>query len=152
LARSTASNVNRTKSRRYYRKPGRPALAGGRWAHRRLFRVPEPEFPLFALGLVALPGELIPLHIFEQRYRAMIAHCLQSGSEFGIVWMAQDGLHDIGCAMVIEQVLEELEDGRMNILTRGTRPFRVIERQDISPTRPGSSSSSRTKRTHPTTR
>lgn len=95
--------------------------------------MPEPEFPLFALGLVALPGELIPLHIFEQRYRAMIAHCLQSGSEFGIVWMAQDGLHDIGCAMVIEQVLEELEDGRMNILTRGTRPFRVIERQEHLP-------------------
>jgi len=91
--------------------------------------VPEPEFPLFALGLVALPGELIPLHIFEARYRAMMAHCLGSGSEFGIVWMADDGLHDIGCAMVIEQVLEELEDGRMNILTRGTRPFRIIERQ-----------------------
>ena len=91
--------------------------------------MPEPEFPLFALGLVALPGELIPLHIFEARYRAMMAHCLGSGSEFGIVWMADDGLHDIGCAMVIEQVLEELEDGRMNILTRGTRPFRIIERQ-----------------------
>ena len=91
--------------------------------------MPEPEFPLFALGLVALPGELIPLHNFEARYRAMMAHCLGSGSEFGIVWMADDGLHDIGCAMVIEQVLEELEDGRMNILTRGTRPFRIIERQ-----------------------
>ena len=91
--------------------------------------MPEPEFPLFALGLVALPGELIPLHIFEERYRAMMAHCQESGSEFGIVWMADDGLHDIGCAMVIEQVLEELEDGRMNILTRGTRPFRIIERQ-----------------------
>ncbi|MEO8966039.1 MAG: LON peptidase substrate-binding domain-containing protein [Solirubrobacteraceae bacterium] len=91
--------------------------------------MPEPDFPLFPLGLVALPGELIPLHIFEDRYKAMMAHCLQSGGEFGIVWMSDDGLHDIGCAMVIEQVLEELEDGRMNILTRGTRPFRVIERQ-----------------------
>jgi Lon protease-like protein len=95
--------------------------------------VPAPEFPLFPLGLVALPGELIPLHIFEDRYKAMMAHCQESGDEFGIVWMADDGLHEIGCAMLIEQVLEELEDGRLNILTRGTRPFRVIERQGHLP-------------------
>jgi Lon protease-like protein len=95
--------------------------------------VPAPEFPLFPLGLVALPGELIPLHIFEERYQAMMAHCQESGDEFGIVWMADDGLHEIGCAMLIEQVLEELEDGRLNILTRGTRPFRVIERQGHLP-------------------
>ncbi|MGH2868378.1 MAG: LON peptidase substrate-binding domain-containing protein [Solirubrobacteraceae bacterium] len=87
------------------------------------------EFPLFPLGLVALPGELVPLHIFEDRYKAMMSRCREDESEFGIVWMADDGLRDIGCAMVIEKVLEELEDGRMNILTRGTRPFRVLERQ-----------------------
>ncbi len=88
-----------------------------------------PEFPLFPLGLVALPGELVPLHIFEDRYKAMMSRCLEDESEFGIVWLADDGLRDIGCAMVIEKVLEELEDGRLNILTRGTRPFRVLERQ-----------------------
>jgi Lon protease-like protein len=89
----------------------------------------ESEFPLFPLGLVALPGELVPLHIFEERYKTMMGRCLEQENEFGIVWMADDGLRDVGCAMVIERVLEELEDGRMNILTRGTRPFRVIERQ-----------------------
>jgi Lon protease-like protein len=88
-----------------------------------------PEFPLFPLGLVALPGELVPLHIFEDRYKAMMSRCLEDESEFGIVWLADDGLRDIGCAMVIEKVLDELEDGRLNILTRGTRPFRVLERQ-----------------------
>jgi Lon protease-like protein len=88
-----------------------------------------PEFPLFPLGLVALPGELVPLHIFEQRYKAMMSRCREDESEFGIVWMADDGLRDIGCAMVIEQVLEELEDGRLNLVARGTRPFRVLERQ-----------------------
>jgi Lon protease-like protein len=88
-----------------------------------------PEFPLFPLGLVALPGELVPLHIFEDRYKAMMNRCRENDSEFGIVWLADDGLRDIGCAMVIEQVLDELEDGRLNILTRGTRPFRVRERQ-----------------------
>src|SRR5450755_1281141 len=89
----------------------------------------EREFPLFPLGLVALPGELVPLHIFEERYKQMMAECLDSEGEFGIVWLADDGLREIGCACEIEQVLETMEDGRMNILTRGTRPFRVLERQ-----------------------
>lgn len=89
----------------------------------------EREFPLFPLGLVALPGELLPLHVFEERYKQMMGECLESESEFGIVWMSDDGLREIGCACEIERVLERMEDGRMNILTRGTRPFRVIERQ-----------------------
>jgi Lon protease-like protein len=87
------------------------------------------EFPLFPLGLVALPGELVPLHIFEERYKQMMAECLESEREFGIIWMSDDGLRDIGCACEIERVLEEMDDGRMNILTRGTRPIRVLERQ-----------------------
>jgi Lon protease-like protein len=89
----------------------------------------EREFPLFPLGLVALPGELLPLHIFEERYKQMMGECLESEGEFGIVWMSDDGLREIGCACEIERVLERMEDGRMNILTRGTRPFRVLERQ-----------------------
>ena len=88
-----------------------------------------PDFPLFPLALVALPGELVPLHIFEERYKTMMAECLQDGTEFGIVWMSDDGLREIGCACEIERVLEQLDDGRMNLLARGTRPFRVIERQ-----------------------
>jgi Lon protease-like protein len=87
------------------------------------------DFPLFPLGLVALPGEAIPLHIFEQRYKTMMDECLSQEREFGIVWLADDGLREIGCACAIERVLERMEDGRMNLLTRGTRPFRVIERQ-----------------------
>jgi len=87
------------------------------------------EFPLFPLGLVALPSELVPLHIFEERYQAMIAHCLEQSSDFGIVWMADDGLREIGCACTIEKVLERMEDGRSNIVVRGERPFRIVERQ-----------------------
>jgi Lon protease-like protein len=87
------------------------------------------EFPLFPLGVVALPGELVPLHIFEERYKTMMTECLESEGEFGIVWMGDDGLRDIGCACEIERVMERMEDGRMNLLTRGTRPFRVLERQ-----------------------
>jgi Lon protease-like protein len=87
------------------------------------------EFPLFPLGIVALPTELIPLHIFEERYKTMMNICLEDESEFGIVWLADDGLRSIGCAARIEQVLERMEDGRMNLVARGTRPFRVVERQ-----------------------
>jgi Lon protease-like protein len=89
----------------------------------------EHDFPLFPLALVALPGELVPLHIFEERYRTMMAECLDAGTEFGIVWMSDDGLREIGCACEIERVLERMDDGRLNLLARGTRPFRVLERQ-----------------------
>ena len=87
------------------------------------------DFPLFPLGLVAVPGELIPLHIFEQRYKTMMNECLRDEKEFGIVWLSEDGLREIGCACEIDRVLERLDDGRMNLLARGTRPFRVVERQ-----------------------
>jgi Lon protease-like protein len=87
------------------------------------------EFPLFPLGLVALPDELIPLHIFEQRYKTMMDECLRDEREFGIVWLADDGLREIGCACEIAEVIERMEDGRVNLVARGTRPFRVLERQ-----------------------
>ncbi|MGD0387115.1 MAG: LON peptidase substrate-binding domain-containing protein [Solirubrobacteraceae bacterium] len=90
----------------------------------------ERDFPLFPLDLVALPSEYVPLHIFEARYRTMVAECLEHDRELGIVWLADAELKPIGCAVAIERVLERMEDGRINILTRGTRPFRLIERQD----------------------
>ncbi|MSX01734.1 MAG: peptidase S16 [Actinobacteria bacterium] len=90
------------------------------------------DFPIFPLGLVALPSETVPLHIFEPRYRTMIAECLDNEREFGIVWTDDDGAHATGCAMEVTEVTERSEDGRMNIITRGTRPFRVVEeRHDL---------------------
>jgi Lon protease-like protein len=91
------------------------------------------DFPLFPLGLVALPSELVPLHIFEDRYKTMIGRCLDEGSEFGIVWMAEDGLRPVGCACEIAEVVERMEDGRINLIARGTRPFRIEERQEELP-------------------
>jgi Lon protease-like protein len=91
------------------------------------------DFPLFPLGLVALPSEMIPLHIFEERYKTMIGLCLEQESEFGIVWLADDGLREIGCACEIAEVLERLPDGRINLVARGTRVFRIEDRQDDLP-------------------
>jgi Lon protease-like protein len=60
----------------------------------------------------------------------MMARCLEEESEFGIVWLADDGLRRIGCACVIAEVLERMPDGRLNLVARGTRPFRIEARQD----------------------
>src|ERR1700727_3303387 len=87
-------------------------------------------FPLFPLGIVALPTESVPLHIFEDRYRRMIEECLQAEREFGIVWLSEEELKPVGCACEIDNVLERMHAGRLNIPARGTRPFRLIERQD----------------------
>ncbi|HEY4894606.1 MAG TPA: LON peptidase substrate-binding domain-containing protein [Solirubrobacteraceae bacterium] len=92
-------------------------------------------FPLFPLGIVALPSEGVPLHIFEDRYRQMIERCLTGAPgtldrQFGIIWLSEEELKPIGCACEVEHVLERLDDGRLNIVVRGTRPFRLLERQD----------------------
>jgi Lon protease-like protein len=88
------------------------------------------DFPLFPLGLVALPSELVPLHIFEERYKTMMARVLEEEGEFGIVWVADDGLRPVGCACEIAEVLERMPDGRINLVARGTRAFRIEARQD----------------------
>jgi Lon protease-like protein len=88
------------------------------------------DFPLFPLGLVALPTELVPLHIFEERYKTMIGRCIEEHSEFGIVWTSDEGLRPIGCACEIAEIVERLDDGRINLIARGTRPFRIESRQD----------------------
>lgn len=95
-------------------------------------------FSLFPLGIVALPTESVPLHVFEDRYRRMIEQCLQAepGSpqrEFGIVWLSDEELKEVGCACEVERVLERMDDGRLNIVARGTRPFRLLERQHDLP-------------------
>lgn len=94
--------------------------------------MPDPldDFPLFPLGLVLLPGELLPLHIFEERYKTMIDVCLEQGRDFGVVWLSDDGLQDVGCSARITEVIERMHDGRINILTRGEQPFRLLRRID----------------------
>jgi Lon protease-like protein len=91
------------------------------------------RFPLFPLGLVMLPGELVPLHIFEERYKQMIGECLDEDREFGILWMADDELKEVGCAARITRVLEKFDDGRLNILVEGTEPFRLTRRIEDLP-------------------
>jgi Lon protease-like protein len=94
---------------------------------------PVRDFPLFPLGIVALPGEVVPLHVFEERFKTLIERCLADETEFGIVWLSDDGLREVGCACAITEVVERDEEGRLNVLTRGTRPFQLLEREDHLP-------------------
>jgi Lon protease-like protein len=95
-------------------------------------------FPLFPLPLVALPSEHVPLHIFEPRFRTMIEACLDQKREFGVIWLADDELKPVGCACAVERVLERHDDGTLDILARGTRPFRLIARASELPFPAGS--------------
>jgi len=81
---------------------------------------------LFPLGLVVVPGEVVPLHIFEERYKRLITEREADGAEFGIVLAADEGVREVGCSVVIAQVVERLEEGRSNILVEGRRRFRLV--------------------------
>jgi Lon protease-like protein len=81
---------------------------------------------LFPLGLVLLPGEVIPLRIFEDRYKKLIGERLEEG-EFGIVLVEEDSVRECGTTARVVQLIEELDDGRMNILVEGVRRFRIVE-------------------------
>lgn len=89
--------------------------------------VPELLLPLFPLELVLFPHANLPLHIFEERYKEMIADCLRNQWEFGILAVVGGSVEPIGCTASISEVLQRFPDGRMNILTRGQRRFEISD-------------------------
>jgi len=89
--------------------------------------MPPDRIPLFPLNVVLLPGEQLPLHIFEPRYRRMVRQCLKSDSPFGMLLALEDGIVRVGCTAEIALVTKRYDDGRMDILSIGRRPFRVME-------------------------
>ena len=86
----------------------------------------EVSLGLFPLGLVLLPGEVVPLHIFEERYKLLVQERLDGG-ELGIVLVEDGALRECGCSARVAELLEELDDGRLNILLEGGRRFRLLE-------------------------
>jgi uncharacterized protein len=90
------------------------------------------ELPLFPLNTVLFPGQVLPLHIFEQRYQQMIRRCLAEDLPFGVVLIRKgQEVADAGAepytvgtvARIIEST--HLPDGTMNIVTIGTERFRI---------------------------
>lgn len=97
------------------------------------------ELPMFPLGSVLLPGELLPLHVFEPRYREMIGHCLTEvaaligAPSFGVVLIERghevgggDQRFDVGVAATILRV-EDTPRGTLGVLAIGTRRLRIVE-------------------------
>jgi Lon protease-like protein len=85
------------------------------------------ELGLFPLGLVLLPGERLPLHIFEPRYKELVGECLAEERPFGIVLSDDSGLKEVGTEASVIEVLERFDDGRLNIVVEGGERFRVVE-------------------------
>lgn len=98
------------------------------------------RIPLFPLSLVVFPGESVPLHIFEDRYKQMVSDVRENSPlgpdcsrPFGIVLAGDGGHAEIGCAVVIEKVIREYPDGKLDIVTRGTRRFELLKTVDEKP-------------------
>lgn len=99
----------------------------------------EHTLALFPLNLVLYPGMVLPLHIFEDRYRQMMAKCIEEKTPFGVV-LIREGT-EVGepatpeavgtTARILEN--EQLPDGRMHILTRGDQRFEIIEITQSTP-------------------
>jgi Lon protease-like protein len=87
-----------------------------------------PELGLFPLPIVLVPTERIPLHIFEPRYRELIDECVATNTEFGLALSTGVGaVHEVGTRARVADVLEVLEDGRMNVVVEGGNRFRLLE-------------------------
>jgi Lon protease-like protein len=91
----------------------------------------QSELPIFELPIVVLPGELVPLHIFEERYKRMVGRAVDGDEPIGIVFRDESGAaRNVGCTARVADVIERFDDGRMNIVVAGESPFRVLDRGD----------------------
>jgi Lon protease-like protein len=85
------------------------------------------EIGLFPLAAVLVPGELMPLHIFEDRYRRLIGDCEERGQEFALLYADDDGTRELGCTAELVEVTERFDDGRLNVIVRGGEVVQVVE-------------------------
>jgi len=86
-----------------------------------------PLLPIFPLEVVLFPGAPLPLHIFEPRYKEMIAECLEEKKLFGMVRAKENAVAEVGCSAVIVNVMKRYEDGRFDISSEGKQRFSIIE-------------------------
>jgi len=89
--------------------------------------------PLFPLSVVLFPRLVLPLHIFEERYKEMIGLVIREQSEFGVVLGTHEGIASVGCTASVDEVVRTYEDGRMDIVTHGRRRFRILELDSSRP-------------------
>ena len=90
-----------------------------------------PLLPLFPLDIVAFPGELVLLHVFEPRYKQLVAESAESGASFGIVTIVPGGASSVGTEMGLERILAKGQAGEMDIAVRGLRVFHLESFQRV---------------------
>lgn len=83
--------------------------------------------PIFPLGIVVYPGESLNLHIFEPRYKQLINECYDSKKEFGIPTVIDKRIQDFGSLVKITRIIKVYKNGEMDIRTKGSKVFRVLE-------------------------
>lgn len=83
--------------------------------------------PIFPLGVVVFPGEQLNLHIFEPRYKQLITDCFAENKPFGIPAVVGNAVKEFGTLVTLVEVKEVYEDGKMDIVTRGEKIFRMLE-------------------------
>jgi Lon protease-like protein len=83
--------------------------------------------PLFPLNVVLLPGTPLPLHIFEPRYKEMIAECRSQNAAFGVVRAMEEGIENVGCTAEIITVTKEYPDGKLDLIAEGRQRFEILE-------------------------
>jgi ATP-dependent Lon protease len=88
------------------------------------------SLPLFPLNLVLYPGERLPLHIFEERYKDLTQYCLDHDVPFGILRTKDDTLAEVGTTARIREVVTRYEDGRLDIAVKGEERFRLRDLHD----------------------
>lgn len=86
---------------------------------------------LFPLQLVLFPSVPLPLHIFEERYRALINRCIDEDTPFGVVYHRGESMRGVGCSAVVDRVIKRYDDGRLDIIAVGHERF-AIDRVDES--------------------
>ena len=82
--------------------------------------------PLFPLDVVLFPGTPLPLHIFEPRYKEMIAECLAQNRTFGVVRALEEGLAEVGCTAEIVTIVKEYADGQLDLVAEGRNRFEIV--------------------------
>ena len=82
--------------------------------------------PLFPLNLVLLPYEILPLHIFEPRYKSMVKNAIENEQPFGIVLKDSDGVYKKGCRVEVTKVLQKYPNGEYDIIVKGIERFKVL--------------------------
>jgi Lon protease-like protein len=85
------------------------------------------EIGLFPLNLVLVPGEQAPLHIFEPRYRELIAECLDFGADFGLLLEDDEGMREVGVRCAVVEVTDRFPDGRLNVVVEARERFQLLE-------------------------